>query len=466
MIQSNTPQAIAPARRSLAALLAMLTLGLVNHSAAAACLTGEAEPNNSDTTANSGLCSGTNINASLSSTSDTDWYRLDITTPGSVSVSLAHGSNADLDWYLYPATGTWLTRAASTKNPEMGSYNISSAGTYYVQVRSYSGSGSYGLNVTLPGSSSSFPCTLPAGVNLGKTGNSTPVASTTSGGIVLMGGGSDVTPAIKWMIGKAGGGDAVVIRSTGTNGYNSYIYGMGGLNSVQTLLIDSATEGNDACVAETIKRAGMLFITGGNQQNYIDYWKGKAVGNAINYLLNTKKAPVGGTSAGMAILSQYYHPGGAPDDATVLQKPTAIAIGNGFINTSQLANVVTDTHFSQRTRQPRLVSFLASSIYNHGATWQAMRGIACDEATAYAFDATGSGKVFGSNKCFFVKPTGAAEVLAPNTALTWLLGQKALNVQAIPGTATGTNTFNMSTWTGTGGIAQTWWVDRGVMTIR
>ncbi len=335
-----------------------------------------------------------------------------------------------------------------------------------MQVRSYKGSASYTLNVTLPGASIGFPCTLPAGVNLGKTGNNTPLASTTSGGVVLMGGGSDVDAAIKWMIGKAGGGDAVVIRSTGSNGYNSYMYGMGGLNSVQTLLIDSAAEGNDACVAETIKRAGMLFITGGDQQNYVDYWKGKAVGNAINYLLNTKKAPVGGTSAGMAILSQYYHPGGAANDATVLQNPTAIAIGSGFVNTSLLANVVTDTHFSQRNRQPRLASFLASTIYNHGVSWQAVRGIACDEATAYALDANGSGKVFGSNKCFFVKPTGAAEVLAPNTPLTWLLGQQALNVQAIPGSATGSNTFNIGTWSGTGGISQTWWVDRGVMTIR
>ncbi|MEN9865793.1 MAG: hypothetical protein RL748_1383, partial [Pseudomonadota bacterium] len=344
------------------------------------------------------------------------------------------------------------------------------AGTYYVRVKSYKGSGNYTLNVTLPGGSTggtTYPCTLPAGVDLGKTGSTTPVnTSTTTGGIVLMGGGTDVDAAIKWMTGKAGGGDAVVIRSTGTNGYNSYIYGLGGVNSVQTLLIDSVAEGDNACVAETIKHAGMLFIAGGNQQNYIDYFKGKAVGNAINYLINTKKAPVGGTSAGMAILGQYYHPGGAADNATVLQNPTAIAIGNNFISNSLLNNVVTDTHFSQRTRQPRLTSFLASSIYNYGATWQAIRGIACDEATAYAMDANGSGKVFGTNKCFFVKPTGAAEVLAPNTVLTWLLSQQALNVYAVPGTTAGSNTFNMSTFTGTGGTTQYWWVDKGVFTIR
>jgi hypothetical protein len=57
----------------------------------------------------------------------------------------------------------------------------------------------------------------------------------------------------------------VVLRSTGGAGYNSYLFGLGGLNSVQTLLVDTAAEGNDACVAQTIREAGALFIAGGNQ---------------------------------------------------------------------------------------------------------------------------------------------------------------------------------------------------------
>ena len=457
---------------ALTRLLGLLGFSLLaSQSAFAACLTAETEPNNNTASANVGVCSGSNISASLSSSTDEDWYKIDVASPGTVNISVAHGNGVDFDWYLYPPTGSYIAYASTTRNPEVGSYNITSAGSYYVRVKSYKGNGNYTLNVTLPGAAVTFPCTLPTGVNLGKIGNATPVNTTsTTGGVVLMGGGTDVDAAIKWMIGKAGGGDAVVIRSTGTNAYNSYMYGLGGLNSVQTLLIDTVAEGDNACVAETIKHAGMLFIAGGNQQNYVDYFKGKAVGNAINYLINTKKAPVGGTSAGMAILGQYYHPGGAAENSTVLQNPTAIVIGNNFVSNSLLANVVTETHFSQRARQPRLTSFLASSIYNYGVSgqvsWQNMRGIACDEATAYALDANGSGKVFGTNKCFFVKPTGAAEVLAPNTVLTWLVNQQALQVYGVPGSATGVNTFNMSTFTGTGGTTQYWSVDKGVLTIR
>lgn len=58
------------------------------------------------------------------------------------------------------------------------------------------------------------------------------VKTTTTGGTCLMGGGTDVDAAFKWMIEKSGGGDFVIIRADNSNGYNSYIYDMGGINSV------------------------------------------------------------------------------------------------------------------------------------------------------------------------------------------------------------------------------------------
>ena len=434
--------------------------------AQAACLSAEVENNNTDTSANTGLCSGVNVTGAMSG-SDDDWFKFTLASAGSITINLSHVSGVDVDWYLYPATGTYVASRATSSNPETGSYTASAAGTYYVKLKRYSGSGNYTLNISYPDGTGTggSACTLPTGVNLGRLGSSLDKTTTTSGGFVLMGGGTDVDAAMQWMIGKAGGGDVLVLRSTGTNAYNSYLNGLGTVNSVQTLLVDKATEGSDACVAQTIKNAEMLFIAGGNQQNYIDFFKGKAVGDAINYLINTKKVPIGGTSAGMAILGQYYHPGGAPDDATVLANPTAIAIGNNFVNAPILANVVTDTHFSQRNRQPRLISFMASSIYNYGATWQAIRGIAADEATAYAVDSTGAGKIFGTGNVFFVKPTAAAEKLAAGQSLTWYSAGQALQVYQVPGTATGSNTFNLSTWSGTGGSIHFWPVSNGVLTI-
>jgi len=46
-----------------------------------------------------------------------------------------------------------------------------------------------------------------------------------------MGGGTDVDAAFEWMIERAGGGDFLVLRTTGTDAYDPYIYAMGGVNS-------------------------------------------------------------------------------------------------------------------------------------------------------------------------------------------------------------------------------------------
>ncbi|QYF94858.1 pre-peptidase C-terminal domain-containing protein [Massilia sp. PAMC28688] len=449
--------------KNLVRKLSLLSALALGNTALAACLATETEPNNTDTQANSGLCSGTAVSGTISSSSDYDWFRFEVPATGTISISMSHAAGIDLDWYLYKATGSYVAYRSTSSNPETGSYNATSTGTYYLRVKRYAGTGSYSLNVTLPGGGGGTPtaCTLPSKVNLGKTGNATPKASTTIGGTVMMGGGPDVDEAIKWMIARAGGGDFVVLRSTGTNAYNEYIYGLGGVNSVQTLLITNTTQANDACVVQTIKNAGAVFMAGGNQADYINYFKGQGVGNALNYLIGTKRAPVGGTSAGMAILGQYYHPGGAPDTTAVLQNPTAVTIGNSFLANPLLANLVTDTHFTERNRQPRLATFMASSIYNYGAGWAAMSGVGADENTAVAIDAAGAARVYGTGNALFVRGTNSPEVLQPSTPLTWYRAGDALRVYKVPGTATGANSFNLVNWTGSGGTTGYWSSNNG-----
>jgi cyanophycinase-like exopeptidase len=78
------------------------------------------------------------------------------------------------------------------------------------------------------------------------------VQTITEPGFVLMGGGTDVDEAFKWMIDRSGGGDFVVIRATGTNAYDSYIYGLGSVNSVETIIINSVTKANKANIEQNI----------------------------------------------------------------------------------------------------------------------------------------------------------------------------------------------------------------------
>ncbi|MBC3807310.1 pre-peptidase C-terminal domain-containing protein [Undibacterium seohonense] len=117
---------------------------------AATCLTTEVESNNTDVTANTGICSGTAVNGMISSSSDYDWFKINVAAAGSISISLSHASGADLDWFLYPASGSYVAYKSSSSNPETGSYNAPAAGIYYVRVKSYSGTGSYSLTVTFP----------------------------------------------------------------------------------------------------------------------------------------------------------------------------------------------------------------------------------------------------------------------------------------------------------------------------
>ena len=130
---------------------------------AGTCLTAEVESNNSDTTANTSVCSGTTITGTISKSSDYDWFKINVAAAGAISISLSHTSSADLDWFLYPSSGSYVAYKSTKINPETGSYNAPAAGNYYIRVKSYSGSGSYSLNVTFPndGSTPEVPPVTP-----------------------------------------------------------------------------------------------------------------------------------------------------------------------------------------------------------------------------------------------------------------------------------------------------------------
>ena len=77
-----------------------------------------------------------------------------------------------------------------------------------------------------------------------------------SPGLVLMGGGTDVDAAFQWMCQRAGGGDFVVIRTTGTDAYNPYIQQLcPQMDSVETIIITSIAGANSAYVSSQIQNA-------------------------------------------------------------------------------------------------------------------------------------------------------------------------------------------------------------------
>src|SRR5437868_15311356 len=111
-----------------------------------------------------------------------------------------------------------------------------------------------------------------------RVGNPNDVTTATTPGTVLMGGGTDVDAAFQWMCQRSGGGDFLVIRATGTDAYNPYIQSLcPGENSVATLIIPNRTMASDPFVINTIQSDEALWIAGGDQSDYINFWKGTPV---------------------------------------------------------------------------------------------------------------------------------------------------------------------------------------------
>src|ERR1700730_7445668 len=72
-----------------------------------------------------------------------------------------------------------------------------------------------------------------------RQGNRQDVQTRTDAGIAMMGGGSDLDEAFRWLCAKANGGDFLIVRAHGGADYNPYVAGLCKANSVATLIIRS-----------------------------------------------------------------------------------------------------------------------------------------------------------------------------------------------------------------------------------
>ncbi len=133
-----------------------------------------------------------------------------------------------------------------------------------------------------------------------RRGNAQDVQTHAEAGVAMMGGGSDLDEAFRWLCGKANGGDFLILRAHGSADYNPYVNGLCKANSVATLIIPSRKAAQAPRVAEIIGQAEAIFIAGGDQSRYVNFWKGTPVEDAINVHVAAGK-PIGGTSAGLAV---------------------------------------------------------------------------------------------------------------------------------------------------------------------
>jgi beta-aspartyl-peptidase (threonine type) len=238
-----------------------------------------------------------------------------------------------------------------------------------------------------------------------------PTPGKTSLGLLLMGGGDWSPEAWRWFLAKAGNGHIVVLRAsyggeTGEEIYNT----IGGVVSVETLVFDDRKAASDPRVLAIIAHADGIFLGGGDQSNYVRYWKDTPVAAALNAHV-AKGRPIGGTSAGLAILGRAGYgamDGGSVDSFTALNDPLgpAVTMVDKFLTMPFLAHVVTDTHFNERDRLGRLVAFVAQTRVSGDAK---AVGLGVDETGALGVESDGTAKLYTMNSghAWLVQPVGS-----------------------------------------------------------
>lgn len=295
-------------------------------------------------------------------------------------------------------------------------------------------------------------------------GDAADVVTKTSGLIVLQGGGDDVDENYVAMGAHAGGGDFVVLRASGDDEYNQYIFDLCKCDSVATIVFADRAAAFDPFVVETIRNAEALFIAGGDQSRYVRFWKGTPVEDAIHFVA-AKPAPIGGTSAGMAILGEMAYAAMSDESLTsaaALGDPfhRDVTLERDFLRLPMLEGVLTDQHLHERDRIGRTVAMLARLVHDGWA--RPGLAVAADRETALHVDpADGSATVHATADhptpfVYFLRTTAPPEVCAPGRPLTF----RDVDVYRVgPG-----GRFDLRRWQGSGGIGYTLSVERGVLT--
>jgi cyanophycinase len=277
---------------------------------------------------------------------------------------------------------------------------------------------------------------------------------------VLMGGGTDIAEAFQAQIAHAQGGDSsalvnvVIIRTAGDGAYNDWIQGLSSaVASVTTIVFHTRSGASDPVVLDIINGAGMLFIAGGDQATYVNLWTDTPMSEAITKARTMRNMPIGGTSAGLAVLGDVDNSAltGGIESTDALANPydSGLTFNTTFIRgVPGLNHTITDTHFAIRERMGRLLAFLARmSTDVEPMDWTLARGVGVQQEGAVLvqedpvtghFIGTVVG-VVGTSVAYFVQPQQAPTTIEAGLPLVWS------NVLCTRVTVGGQ--FDMTTWT-------------------
>jgi cyanophycinase len=218
-----------------------------------------------------------------------------------------------------------------------------------------------------------------------------------AGELIVIGGGEDkrrerrILKAVSRRA-QEGGGPLVVITAATQEPERlaeDYVQVFEDLGVADVAVVDirSREEAHDAAVAARVRRASVVFFTGGSQLRIASQLGGSAVCEALREA-HAAGATVAGTSAGAAVLPDTMLTGGSGDESA---RADDLDMAPGL---RLLHDVVVDTHFAQRGRIGRLLAAVVQNPRN--------RGVGIDEDTAIVVGADQSFRVLGSGAVYVV----------------------------------------------------------------
>jgi len=205
--------------------------------------------------------------------------------------------------------------------------------------------------------------------------------------LVLMGGGPEEDGAARRFAEAAAGGDIVVLRATGSlTSYPDYFSAELSPSphpaSVTTIRTDTPPLADHPSVLCRLDRAEAIWLAGGSQWDYLGRWP-QSVHVAIREA-GQRGAAMGGTSAGAVSMGEaaFDARNGTVTSPEALGDRAGVSVSVGPSGRPQpeLRNMIGDSHFTERSREGRLLAFLGRLLAEDRSG--SFVGIGIDEGAA------------------------------------------------------------------------------------
>lgn len=222
------------------------------------------------------------------------------------------------------------------------------------------------------------------------------------GTLVIIGGGSRPESIINRIIDESGirtGGYGIVLPMSSAEPDSSVYYAVAPFSKagVTTIVGMNFRKGEVPApeILDSIRKAKLIYITGGDQNRFMDVVRGTDIATAISSAFNGG-AVVAGTSAGAAVMSEVMITGNQLRDTTYTSTIKTIESNN--LETKPglglITGVLIDQHFLIRSRHNRLLMGVID--------FPELMGIGIDESTAIVVKGY-TAEVIGNSQVVVIK---------------------------------------------------------------